>query len=375
MEQNHKTALFRYWRIRRRRKSYQLLKLIVASYAIIFAVLLLKNLSQGISFQEVSNLLGYAKGPTGYLSWGWFSAIVLQSASIVAILINSLLGRDLLEVNQSVYLMIGLLIGNSATPLFASLFVQSEKHWNIRHGFEIGFANILLSALVATFVLGLQSLVGVYSLIGHELKSSLGQFTAFGYLPSLLDLLTDPLFSFLCIDKWHFSLSLMLSIILLLWGFSLFGDSIVRYHGGLKRSREKIEEHLGSKWQIFSIGLLLSLLVPSSSLLITLLIPLAAKGVLSLKQAIPFLIATNLATFIDVLLVAFADGAPGAIAGALVLMLMSLTGIIFMNEWLGIRIIHKITRYCTLRFLPQKKRSIVFLLAIYTLTPLILSLL
>lgn len=345
-----------------------------ACYLIIFSVLLLKNVSQGLASTNTFEALAYVQHPIKAISWGWLSAIILQSATIVAIFINTLLGQDLLGVEQSCFLMVGLILGNSATPLFASLLVKSKKHWDIRHGFEVGIANIVYSILLAGCILVLQLTTEVFTETGIFLKTALAEYPALGYLPTLLDVIVSPIFLLLRTDQWPILLSLVFSVGLMIWAFHLFSDSITRYFGGVKRSQEKIKEHLGSKWKTFSIGLVLSLCIPSASLLVTLLVPLAAKNLITLRQAIPYLIATNVATFIDVLLVAFANGSPGAIAGALVLMQMSLFGIVLMNEQFGIRIVYKFTRFCTMKFLPQRKRSIILALAIYTLIPLIISL-
>lgn len=373
MKKEEPGSIKHYWHYRKRRKSYKRIKLILACYMIIFSVILLKDLFQVFSEERTLEVVSYILHPMKAISWGWFSAILLQSATIVAIFVNTLVGQELMAIDTACYLMIGLILGNSATPLFASLLVRSKKHWDIRHGFEVGVANVVYSILLAMLVIALQLTTGIYSKTGSFLQSTLAEYPAIGFLPTVLDLIVSPVFQLLRIDQWPLLLSLVFSIVLLIWAFHLFGESVTRYFGGVKRSQEKIKEHLGSRWKTFSIGLVLSIFIPSSSLLVTLLVPLAAKNLITLRQAIPYLIATNLATFIDVLIIAFANGSPGAISGALVLMLMSLLGIVFMNEKFGIRTIHKLTRFCTMRFLPPKKRYIILFLAIYTLIPLLIS--
>lgn len=75
---------------------------------------------------------------------------------------------------------------------------------------------------------------------------------------------------------------------------------------------------------------------------------------------------------LDVLVIAFANGSPGAIAGAVMLMQVSIFGVIFMNDWLGLDAIHKLTRFCTIRIIPQNKCYVALFLGIYTLVPVVI---
>lgn len=367
-----KTSIQHYWRYRKKRKSYQRARLLFGGYLIIFSVLLLKELFQGLAAQGALETISYISSPINAIGWGWFSSIIVQSATIVAIFVNTLLGQDLMQIEPASFLMIGLILGNSGTPLFASLLIKSNKHWDIRHGFEIGFTNIIYSCVLAALILTLQLTTGIFTTTGDFLKTYLEEVTFISYLPTLLDIIVAPVFKLLHVNDWPWLVTLLLSIGLLIWAFQLFGDSITRYFGGVKRSQEKIKEHLGSKWRTFFIGLVLSCFIPSSSLLVTLLVPLAAKNLITLRQVIPYLIATNVATFIDVLVVAFANGAPGALAGAIVLMQMSILGVVFMVGPYGILVIHKLTRNFTMKVIPPRKMYITLFLVVYTLFPLIL---
>ena len=166
MKKEEPGSIKHYWHYRKRRKSYKRIKLILACYMIIFSVILLKDLFQVFSEERTLEVVSYILHPMKAISWGWFSAILLQSATIVAIFVNTLVGQELMAIDTACYLMIGLILGNSATPLFASLLVRSKKHWDIRHGFEVGVANVVYSILLAMLVIALQLTTGIYSKTG-----------------------------------------------------------------------------------------------------------------------------------------------------------------------------------------------------------------
>jgi sodium-dependent phosphate cotransporter len=80
------------------------------------------------------------------------------------------------------------------------------------------------------------------------------------------------------------------------------------------------------------VGLVVTVIVQSSSVTTSLLVPLAGTGILTLEQAFPVVLGANLGTTMTALLAAMATTGPYAVAGltiALVHFVYNLTGIIF----------------------------------------------
>ena len=99
------------------------------------------------------------------------------------------------------------------------------------------------------------------------------------------------------------------------------------------------------------------------------MVPLAIARIVTLRQAIPYLIGTNVGTFIDVFLAAFANAQSYAIAGGVVLTLMSSFGILFIFGNFGTTIIYKTTRYLSLHGIKMRKRNILKFLGGFILIP------
>ena len=79
------------------------------------------------------------------------------------------------------------------------------------------------------------------------------------------------------------------------------------------------------------IGVAVTVMVQSSSITTSLLVPLAAAGVLRLEQAFPVTLGANIGTTVTAFLAALAVSGPNAAAGleiALVHLLFNLTGIL-----------------------------------------------
>ena len=87
--------LYNYWRYRKKRKSYNRFRMLLSCYLIIFSVLFLKDIFQAAPTDRILESLFFVYTPVQALSFGWISSIILQSSSIVAVFINTLLGQDL----------------------------------------------------------------------------------------------------------------------------------------------------------------------------------------------------------------------------------------------------------------------------------------
>jgi sodium-dependent phosphate cotransporter len=117
----------------------------------------------------------------------------------------------------------------------------------------------------------------------------------------------------------------------LIFGSLMF---LVRMLGHALRNRvsRMVERALArSALLAMSIGLLATVMVQSSSITLSLLVPLAGAGLLSLRKAYPVVLGANLGTTVTALLAALGTAGPNASAGltiALVHMLFNLVGIL-----------------------------------------------
>jgi solute carrier family 34 (sodium-dependent phosphate cotransporter) len=90
----------------------------------------------------------------------------------------------------------------------------------------------------------------------------------------------------------------------------------IRYLDGLLpevEDPERIEaksQGLRSRWPMFLMGFFITLVTISVSVALTLLVPLTAKGQVSRRQAVPYILGANVATMIDNLIISIVTGNP-----------------------------------------------------------------
>lgn len=360
----------------KRNKKFQVFQLILIIYLFMFAIFLMSFVAEQLGKQEARSILLASDNALAGFAGGWLSAELVQSASIIAIMTSIFLGAHLLDLTQAFYIMLGLVFGNSFTPLLASVLSPRKRYERLYYGFELAVANIIYNLHLIVIVFILEKTTHFYTYSG---KISQDWFERIHYLkniPDLIGILATPLKFILFIDYWPLILIFILSILLFLLSMNQFGDLMANYYGGVKRAQKKIQTKFSSDWQIFGFGLVISLMIPSASLLVTIIVPLAVKKIITLRQAIPYIIAVNISTYFDVLFAGFASGRPGAIAGSVTLILISLTGFLFLIKGIGVGSVHIVTKLLTQKILKVRTRLEMMWFAIgYILVPILLLLL
>lgn len=353
----------------RRTKILNGLQLAGVIYLFIFSVIILKDVALALSGSSIEIITSAINTNASAFGAGWLSSIIAQSASVVAILANTLLGSGIINFDTTFYILLGLTLGNSVTPVLASLVIKTDHHWRLRHGFELGLANVIYSAFLIILVLIIQLFTGLFTKTGEAVNVWASSFKAFHAIPDLLSIITDPVKNILYFDHLPIVVIFIIGVFLLIFSLGRVGKSMFIFLGGKRHARAIMEKHLGSHWRAFLVGLGLTIIIPSSSLLVTLMVPLAIARIVTLRQAIPYLIGTNVGTFIDVLFASFANAQGYAIAGGIVLTLMSAFGVLFVVKNAGTTMIYKITRYLSLHGIKMRKRNILKFLAGFIIVP------
>ncbi|MFC1655716.1 hypothetical protein ACFL3C_02505 [Patescibacteria group bacterium] len=358
----------------RRRKIINTLQFIGVIYLFMFSIIIMKDVAIAMSNGAIQTITSTVDSPASAFGAGWFSSIIAQSASVIAILTNTLVGADIIDFNTAFYILLGLTLGNAVTPILASLVIKTKHHWHLRHGFELGLANVVYSFFLIIIVFLIQVTTGLFTTAGDKVAKAAENLPAFSEIPDLLAVITDPVKNLLQFDKLPLIAIFVIGVFLLIFSLGRVGKSMFIFLGGKRHTRAIMEKHLRTHWRAFAIGLGLTIVIPSSSLLVTLMVPLAIARVVTLRQAIPYMIGTSVGTFIDVLLASFANAEGYAIAGGVVLTLMSAFGIIFLFGNFGSTLIYKITRYLSFHVIKMRKRNILKYIAGFVVIPAIIML-
>ena len=122
------------------------------------------------------------------------------------------------------------------------------------------------------------------------------------------------------------------------------------------------------------VGLVFTLLVQSSSVTTSLMIPLAATGVLSLAQVFPYVIGANFGTTCTAMLAAMATGNPAAVTVAFAHFLFNISGALCIWPWPKVRAIPvRLAEWLADKAMENRLVPIVFILVVFVIVPLIFT--
>jgi sodium-dependent phosphate cotransporter len=285
-----------------------------------------KDLVDGL-FEGVSN-------PIGGLFVGLLATVLVQSSSVSTSVIVGLVAAGVVTPDDAVPMIMGANLGTTVTNTLASL-------GHVRH--DIEFKRAFAAATVHDFF----NILAVLVFLPIELIT--------GYLSSSARWLTDVLIGSSGSDfksplkeavkmpaKWVKELLSNLGAngdikggLMIVIGLAFIFISLAYITKNMRllvadRVETAINHALGAGSGIVAIliGAVITVSVQSSSITTSVLVPLAASGVLTLGNIYPVTLGANIGTTVTALLASLATGSPAAVTVAIVHTLFNISGIL-----------------------------------------------
>ncbi|MFH1801487.1 MAG: hypothetical protein ABH804_01495 [archaeon] len=329
-------------------------------YLFIFSIVAIKY-----SFSEIGeSLLTITRGDISEINAfgiGWLLTLVLQSSGATTSTLIALNYAGIIGPVILIFMVLGTRIGTTITSLFVALLVSAKRR-DFRHGFEIGLANLVYAVPVAVVMFLAEYFFSFFSKTGNYFVSFEAPFKL-----NFIDSITFPIIKLIDIILPNYLFAL-LGVLLLIVSLKKMPSFMVKLWGE-DYLREKINKYMGKKNFSFIIGFLIAVVLTSTSITITLLVPLAVSRIINLKKAIPYIIGTNLGGVVDAVIGGLIVGKT-AIPAVFTYVCFSLIGLL----WLfNTDLMFKTTKYISKKtFHISKKRAILFVL-LFVLIAVVLS--
>jgi solute carrier family 34 (sodium-dependent phosphate cotransporter) len=255
---------------------------------------------------------------------GILATTLAQSSSTTTSLTVGLVAAGALTVEGAIPIIMGANIGTSVTNSLVSL-----GHVTRRGEFERAFAGAtihdLFNALSVAILLPLELMTGFLS------KSSVLMADAIADVGGLN--LLDPIKAMVRpVALWIVELlgrspvlTLVLALLLLFAALKLLVDLLKALMSG-RAERILHQTMFRSPIAAITAGLLMTVMVQSSSITTSVMIPLVAAGIVSLQQVFPFTIGANLGTTVTAMVAALSTGNVAAVTVACSHMLFNICG-------------------------------------------------
>jgi sodium-dependent phosphate cotransporter len=320
----------------------------------------------GKGFAET--LLATTSHPIIGLFIGVLVTSIVQSSSMTTSLLVGMVGSGLISVENAIPIVMGANIGTTITNIMVSL-VHINRTAEFRRAFATATVHDIFNMLAVVVFLPIQiktNFLGKLSASMSEAFSDVGGLKLFNPLKAatkpvikeIIELLgSNPILSsILALILLFLSLHFLVKVLKTVF--------IGRLTGLFQRFIFKTIP------RAFTVGLLITILVQSSSITTSLVIPLAGSGILNLAQIFPYTLGANLGTTGTAILAALATGNIHGVTIAFAHLLFNLCGIaVFLPlKKIPLMLAQKLADYSVRsRFIP-----FAFIAVIFFIVPLVL---
>lgn len=311
----------------------RVLLVLVLLYGFLVGVGLLETgiASLGAGFQNA--FIASVTNPISGLFAGILMTVLVQSSSVSTATIVGLVGSGALPVNLAIPMIMGANIGTTVTNTLASLgsIRRSEE---FQRGFAAATVHDFFNLMAVAILLPIELLTGFLGKTAGWITSILRdaefETTAPGSSPirQVVKFPVEALRSVLEPGAVTGVILIALGLALIFLALTFITKNMRRLvAGGVQKAMNRFIGGGGGTFGIL-VGIGVTIAVQSSSITTSILVPLVAAGVLTLRSAYPITVGANIGTTVTALLASLAVLLPAGLTIALVHTLFNITAML-----------------------------------------------
>ena len=254
--------------------------------------------------ETAAKLLEATQSPIVGLFIGILATTIVQSSSTTTSLIVGLVAAGAVDVGGAIFMVMGANVGTTVTAKIVSLGHITRKA-EFRRAFAASSVHDTFNFITVAIMLPLEYSFHILERMARYMGSIFVEVTGVTKPENYLKKVTKPVIEWMG-DMLNSELALLIvSVVitfLMLYAIVKLLQSLV-----LRKLESFFDSYLFRNATIaFVVGLCLTVMVQSSSITTSLIVPLAGAGVLRLQQIFPFTIGANIGTTVTGLLAALA---------------------------------------------------------------------
>jgi sodium-dependent phosphate cotransporter len=280
----------------------KLLLFLPAMFLFILAIQLMKAGATAVG-PQIQGRFPFANG-VSTLGTGWLGAYFVLSGSPVAASAISLFGAGTLTKLQTFTMLSGSRLGASFIVLVTG-FLYAMRKTDKGRGETLGMG---IQAMTMTALVYLPGMLIGYGIIRAGLLDGMN-WHASDELDAVLSRVWGP-FVDLATDNLPGGALFLVGLGVILISFKLLDHVLPEVNSDATAAKRAA--WLKRPWTMFALGCLVATLTLSVSVALTVLVPLAAKGLVRREEALPYIMGANITTLADTLVVAMLQSTPVA---------------------------------------------------------------
>lgn len=342
--------------------------LLILLYAFFVSISLMGASFKFFGHGFAERLLATTASPFVGLFIGILSTSIVQSSSTTTSITVGLVAAGGLDVTRAIPIIMGANIGTSVTNTLVSIGHISRRE-EFRRAFAAAtvhdFFNLISVAILFPIQLGTNFLGRVSSLMAIEFEH-VGGFKAMNPLKTIVK---PAVLFFEHVTHESGVVMLIVSIILL---FAALRYIVVNLRALVIGRVEAFfnETLFRNAGRAMLVGLVLTVMVQSSSITTSLAVPLAGAGILTLAQIFPMTLGANVGTTVTAIMASLVTSDPAAVTVAFAHLLFNVFGIIII--WPMRRVPLFLAETLARWSLKSKAVPVLYVLVLFFAIPLIL---
>jgi len=348
---------------------FNLTAILVLLYLFFVAIELLGGSFKLIGKETARNLIHSAThSPIIGLLVGTLATAIIQSSSTTTSMVVALVAGGAIDITHAIPVIMGANIGTTITNLIVStVHIRANKEFE--RAFAAAVVHDIFNILSVIILLPLQVYFNILGRVASFLEKL---FEGIGGIKvsSPIKIITEPIVHFIInLVKKNGYITAIFAFILLIVALTFLVKIIKRVIVG--RAQVFFSEVM-FKNAAYSLllGLILTSIVQSSSVTTSLIVPIAAAGILTLEQVFPYTLGANIGTTITAILASLATGNPAAITVAFSHLSFNVIGITILYPFRKIPIsLAKTFSKISIKF---KLFPILYILVVFFLIPAII---
>ena len=319
----------------------------------------------GKDFSET--LIRTTTNPFVGLFIGILATSIIQSSSSTTSIVVGLVAGGALTIDTAIPIIMGANIGTSITNTIASL-PQIKRNNEFKRAFSAATVHDFFNFLSVIILFPLQLATNFLGIIATKMEELFSGIGGLQFL-SPVKAITKPVVKmievyFIDIPWLMFVLALLLLFVALKYMVSSLKVIVV------SRAKDWFDQYLfKTAVRALFVGIILTIMVQSSSITTSLVVPMAGAGLLTLEQIFPYTLGANIGTTITAILAALLTGSPAAVIVAFAHLVFNISGIILWWPFkkLPILLARNFAEYST----RNKIIPVAYILVLFFLIPLL----
>ncbi len=358
----------------------RIIKMVLAAlflYVFLVSIGLMATAFKGFGKGFAENLLQTTANPFVGLFIGILATSLVQSSSTTTSIVVGMVASGVITIGGAIPVIMGANIGTTVTNTLVSLGHITRKE-EFKRAIAGATVHDFFNLICVSILFPLELATGFLQKLATSLS---GLFVHFGgiKMTSPVKLMTKPAIKFIkniFINSFelHHNISYILILILSIVIMYLSLYFIVKIMRSLvvKKAEVMLNNVIESKaYMGILAGLIFTIIVQSSSITTSLLVPLIGAGIITVETAFPMTLGANIGTTATAILASFSTGNPAAITIAFAHLLFNLIGVLCIHP---IKVFRRIPIYLAknLGDLAFRKRryALIYVTSVFFLLPL-----